>query len=79
MWSSAGLVHLLLGLTCCAFRGDPLHAKFCVSLKQSGHSALIYGISKTFTSREELLTGYFLHFTPYSVNPKDGCAQNLSR
>ncbi len=85
MWSSAAVAHLLQGLMCCAFRDGILHTLVvtsgylsycCLSIisKQSAHSPLTSDINKTFPSTQLPLTGYFLFFGPFSVNPRDGCA-----
>ncbi len=82
MWSSAAGAHLLLGLTCCVFRDGILHTLVgylsycCLSIisNQSAHSPLTSDINKAFSSTQLLLTGYFLFFGPFSVNPRDGCA-----
>ncbi len=85
MWSSAAVAHLLQGSTCCAFRDGILHTSVvtsgylsycCLSIisNQFAHSPLTYDISKAFSSTKLLLTGYFLFFGPFSVNPRDGCA-----
>ncbi len=34
----------------------------------------ISDINKEFSSTQLPLTGYFLFFGPFSVNPRDGCA-----
>lgn len=46
---------------------------FLISLKQSGHYALISGINEAFFLSEPLLTGYFFFFWTFSINPKDEC------
>ncbi len=48
----------------------------CLSIisNQSAHSPLTSDINKTFSSTQLPLTGYFLFFGPFSVNPRDGCA-----
>ncbi len=85
MWSSPSVVHLLQGSTCCVFRDGILHilvimsgylSYYCLSIisNQSAHSPLISDINKAFSSTQLLLTGYFLFFRPFSVNPRDGCA-----
>ncbi len=47
----------------------------CLSIisNQSAHSALTSDINKTFSYTQLPLTGYFLFFGPFSVNPRDGC------
>ncbi len=47
----------------------------CLSIisNQSAHSPLTSDINKTFSSTQLPLTGYFLFFGPFSVNPRDGC------
>ncbi len=85
VWSSAAVVHLLQGSMCCAFRDGLLHTLVvtsgylsycCLSIisNQSAHSPLTSDINKAFSSTQLLLTGYFLFFRPFSVNPRDGCA-----
>ena len=84
MWSSAAVAHLLQGSTCCVFRDALLHTSVvtsgylsscCLSISsnQSGPSPLTSGINKAFSPTELPLTGYFLFFGPFSVNPRDGC------
>ena len=43
---------------------------------QSGHPPLTSDITETFSPRHLLLTGYFLIFGPFSVNPRDGWVWN---
>ncbi len=47
----------------------------CLSIisNQSVHSPLTSDLNKTFSSTQLPLTGYFLFFRPFSVNPRDGC------
>ncbi len=47
----------------------------CLSIiyNQSAHSPLTSDINKAFSSTQLPLTGYFLFFRPFSVNPRDGC------
>ncbi len=47
----------------------------CLSIisNQSAHSPLTSDINKAFSSTQLPLTGYFLFFGPFSVNPRDGC------
>ncbi len=47
----------------------------CLSIisNQSVHSPLTSDINKTFSSTQLPVTGYFLFFRPFSVNPRDGC------
>ncbi len=82
MWSSAAVAHLLQGSTCCVFRDGILHTLVvtsgylsycCLSIisNQSAHSPLTSDINKTFSSTQLLLTGYFLFFGPFSVNPRE--------
>ncbi len=49
----------------------------CLSIisNQSVHSPLTSDINKTFSSTQMPLTGYFLFFRPFSVNPRDGCVK----
>ncbi len=85
LWSSAAVAHLLQGSTCCEFRDGILHTLVvtsgylsycCISIisNKSAHSPLISDINRVFSSTQLQLTGYFLFFGPFSVNPKDGCA-----
>ncbi len=84
VWSSAAGAHLLQGSTCCVFRDGILQilvvtsgylSYCCLSIisNQSVHSPLISDINKAFSSTQLPLTGYFLFFRPFSVNPRDGC------
>ncbi len=84
-WSSAAVAHLLQGSTCCAFRDGILHTLVvtsgflsycCLSIisNQSAHSPLTSDINTAFLSTQLPLTGYFISFGPFSVNPRDGCA-----
>ncbi len=82
MWSSAAVAHLLQGSTCCVFRDGVLHTLVVTSdylsylsiiSNQSAHSPLTSDINKAFSSTQLLLTGYFLFFGPFSVNPRDVC------
>ncbi len=84
VWSSAAGAHLLQGSTCCVFRDGILHTLVvtsgylsycCLSIisNQSAHSPLTSDINKAFSSTQLPLTGYFLFFGPFSVNPRDGC------
>ncbi len=74
--------HLLQGSTCCAFRDCILHTLVvasgslsycCLSIisNQSAYSPLTSNINKAFSSTQLPLTGYFLFFRPFSVNPRD--------
>ncbi len=82
MCSSAVEAHLLQGSTCCVFRDGIMHtlvvmggylSYFCLSIisNLSSHSPLISDINKAFLSTQLPLTGYFLFFGPFSVNPRD--------
>ncbi len=84
VWSSAAGVHLLQGSMCCVFRDGILHilvvisgylSYCCLSIisNQSAYSPLTSDINKAFSSTQLPLTGYFLFFWPFSVNPRDGC------
>ncbi len=83
MWSSAAVAHLLQGSMCCVFRDGILHTlvvtsgylSYCLSIisNQSVHSPLTSDINKVFTSTQLPLTGYFLFFGLFSVNPRDVC------
>ncbi len=80
MWSSAAGAHLLQGSTCCVFRDGILqilvvtsgYLSYCCLSIISNQSALTSDI-KAFSSTQLPLTGYFLFFGPFSVNPRDGC------
>ncbi len=87
--SRCGLLLLLPicfpGSTCCAFRDGILHTlvvtsgylSYCclfIISDQSTHSPLTSDINKAFSTTQLSLTGYFLSFGPFSVNPRDGCA-----
>ncbi len=85
VWSSAAVAHLLQGSTCCAFRDGILHTLVvtsgylsycCLSIisNQSAHSPLTSDSNKAFLSTQLPLSGYFLFFRPFSINPRDGCA-----
>ncbi len=85
MWSSAAVAHLLQDSMCCAFRDGILHTlvvtsdylNYCflsIISNKSAHSPLTSDINKAFSSTQLPLTGYFLFFRPFSVNPRDGCA-----
>ncbi len=85
MWSSAAVDHLLQGSTFCAFRDGILHTLVvtsgylsycCISIisHQSAHSPLTSDINQAFLFTQQPLTGYFLFFRRFSVNPRDGCA-----
>ncbi len=85
MWSSAAVAHLLQGSTCSAYRDGILPTLIvtsgylsycCLSIisNQSAHSPLTSDINKPFSSTQLPLTGYFLFFGPFSVNPRDSCA-----
>ncbi len=84
MWSSAAVAHLLQGSTSCAFREGIMHTLVvtsgylsycCLSIisNQSAHSPLTSDINKAFSSTKLPLTGYYLLFGPFSLNPRDGC------
>ncbi len=84
MWSSAAVAHLLQGSTCCAFRDGFLHTlvltsgylSYCylsIISNQSAHSPLTSDIIKAFSSTHLPLTGYFLFFGQFYVNPRDCC------
>ncbi len=56
----------------------------CLSMisNQSAHSPLTSDINKAFLSTQLPLTGNFLFYGPFSVNPRDGCvwkSQQISR
>ncbi len=80
MWSSAAGAHLLQGSMCCVFRDGILHnlivtsgylSYCCLSIisNRSNHSPLTSDINKAFSFLQLLLTGYFIFFGPFSVNP----------
>ncbi len=84
VWSSAAGAHLLQGSMCCVFRDGVLqilvvtsgYLSYCcltIISNQSVHSPLTSDINKAFSSTQLPLTGYFLFFGPFSVNPRDGC------
>ncbi len=84
MRSSAAGAHLLQGSACCVFRDGILHTLVvtsgylsycCLSIisNQSAHSPLTSDINKAFSSTHMQLSGYFLFFGPFSVNPRDEC------
>ncbi len=84
VWSSAAGAHLLQGSVCCVFRDGILQilvvtsgylSYCCLSIisNQSVHSPLTSDINKAFSSTQLPLTGYFLFFRSFSVNPRDGC------
>ncbi len=83
MWSSAAVAHLLQGSMCCVFRDGIPHtlvltsgylSYFCLFIisNQSAHFPLTSDTNKAFSSTQLPLTGYFLFFGPFSVNPRDG-------
>ncbi len=85
VWSSAAVAHLLQGSTCCVFRNGILYTlvemsdylSYCylsIISNQSAHSPLTFDINKAFSSTQLPLTGYFLFFGPFSINPREGCA-----
>ncbi len=85
MWSSAAVAHPLQCSTCCVFRDGILHTLVvtsgylsycCLSIisDQSAYSPLTSNINKAFSFTQLPLTGYFLFFGLFSVNPRDGCA-----
>ena len=85
MWSSAAVAHLLQGSTHFAFRDGILYTLVvtsgylsycCLSIisNHSAHFPLTSDINKAFWATQLLLTGYFLFFGPFSVNPRGGCA-----
>ncbi len=90
VWSSAAVVHLLQGSTCCVFRDGILHTLVvtsgylsycCLSIisNQSAHSPLTSDINKVFSSTQLPLTGYFLFFRSFSVNLEMVVCENPSR
>ncbi len=50
------------------------YLSYCCLSIISNQSALTSDMNKAFSSTQLLLTGYFLFFGPFSVNPSDGCA-----
>ncbi len=73
MRSSAAVAHLLQGSTCCVFRDGILHTLVCNEWLFELNTST-FDINKAFSSTQLPLTGYFLFFRPFSVNPRDGCA-----
>ncbi len=78
VWSSAAGVHLLQGSMCCVFRDGILQILVVTSgylsyFLSSLTSPFSSDINKAFSSTQLPLTGYFLFFRPFSVNPRDGC------
>ncbi len=85
MWSSAAGAHLLQGSTCYVFRDGILqtlvvtsgylsYCRLSIISNLSAHFPLTFDINEAFSSTQVLLTGYFLFFGPFSVNPRNGCA-----
>ncbi len=83
-WCGFLLLDLLQGSMCCMFRDGILQilvvtsgylSYCCLSIisNQSLHCPLTSDINKAFSSTQLPLTGYFLSFRPFSVNPRDGC------
>ncbi len=69
MWSSAAGAHLLDVL--CAQRW---YSAYLACNEWLFESPLTSDLNKAFSSTQLPLTGYFLFFGPFSVNPSDGCA-----
>ncbi len=83
VWSSAAVTHLLQGSTCCAFRDGILHTSVVTEVVIWVTVAFLSSLtSLPFLLWHQQgiffhttgLTGYFLFFGPFSVNPRDGCA-----
>lgn len=58
------------------------YLSFCsllITSMQSGHSPMFSDWKKAFSTRDLLLTGYFLVVIPFSVNPGNGCVEKSSR
>ena len=62
-------LHLVSTLLC-----DNTYIWVTVILNPSAHSLMTSDINKAFSSTQRPLTGYFLFFGLFSVNPRDGCA-----
>lgn len=84
---TAAIAKLLPNSMCRTFGNALLHilvitngslSYYCLSISfsQPAHSPLTSGINKTFSSRELLLTRYFLFFflRPFPLNARDGYA-----
>ncbi len=86
MWSSAAVVHLFQGSTCCAFRNGILHTLVVTSSSLSYCCLSIISNQSVcpFSSDLGYQQGIFVHttaahwifslFGPFSVNPRDGSA-----
>ncbi len=79
VWSSAAVAHLVQGSTgilhtLVVTNGYLSYCCLSIISNQSVHSPLTADINKAFSSTQRPLTGYFLFFGPFSVNPRDGCA-----
>ncbi|XDV18425.1 hypothetical protein PO909_024123 [Leuciscus waleckii] len=83
--SSAVVAHPPQGCACCGFTNALLHtsvvrsgyfSQSCssISLNQSAHSPLTSSINKAFSPTGLPHTGRFSLFTPFFVNPRNGCA-----
>uniref|UniRef100_A0A8C6V5W5 Dedicator of cytokinesis 2 n=1 Tax=Neogobius melanostomus TaxID=47308 RepID=A0A8C6V5W5_9GOBI len=83
--SSAVVAHPPQGCACCGFTNALLHtsvvtsgyfSQSCssISLNQSAHSPLTSSINKAFSPTGPPHTGCFSLFTPFFVNPRNGCA-----
>ncbi|XDV29356.1 hypothetical protein PO909_032493 [Leuciscus waleckii] len=83
--SSAVVAHPPQGCACCGFTNALLHtsvvtsgyfSQSCssISLNQSPHSPLTSRINKAFSPTGLPHTGCFSLFTPFFVNPRNGCA-----
>ncbi len=87
VWSSAAGAHLLQDSMCCALRDGILHTlvvtsaylSYCCLSIISNQSPLTSDINKAFSSTQLPLTGYFLFFGPFFVNPKTVVGENPSR
>ncbi|XDV24477.1 hypothetical protein PO909_028631 [Leuciscus waleckii] len=83
--SSAVVAHPPQGCACCGFTNALLHtsvvtsgyfSQSCssISLNQSAHSPLTSSINKASSPTGLPHTGCFSLFTPFFVNPRNGCA-----
>jgi len=84
--SSAVVAHPPQSCACCGFTNAWLHtwvvkngyvSQSCssISLNQSVYSPLTYSINKAFSPTGLLHTRCFSLFTPFFVNPRNGCAK----
>ncbi len=73
--SASGFDVLCVQRWCSAYLGcnEWLFELLSIISIQSVSRSLTYDINKAFSSTQLPLTGYFLFFRPFSVNPRDGC------